>query len=82
MHDIKLGGREKVHHDSLIEICVGVVVSMLVLVVVVFICHKMHAGRREHGLVEVDSQGHSLNYNNIQFEQFLHGPRKFSYKRA
>jgi len=52
---IKLGGREKVHHDSLIEICVGVVVGILVLVVVVFICCKMHAGRREHGLVEVDS---------------------------
>jgi hypothetical protein len=77
---IKLGGRGKVHHDSLIQICVGVVVGILVLMVVVFICCKMHSGRREHGLVEVDSRGHPLNYNNIQFEQFLHGPRKFSYK--
>ncbi|CAK9271557.1 unnamed protein product [Sphagnum jensenii] len=77
---IKLGGKEKVHHDSLIEICVGVVVGILVLIVVVFICRKTHAGRKEHGLVEVDSRGRPLNYNNIQFEQFLHGPRKFSYK--
>ncbi|KAH8964007.1 hypothetical protein BDL97_04G041100 [Sphagnum fallax] len=66
--------------DSLIEICLGVVVGILVLVVVVFICRKVHAGRREHGLVEVDSRGRPLNYNNIQFEQFLHGPRKFSYR--
>ncbi|CAM6072194.1 unnamed protein product [Sphagnum tenellum] len=77
---IKLGGRGRVHHDSLIQICVGVVVGILVLLVFVFICCKMHAGRREHGLVQVDSRGRPLNYNNIQFEQFLHGPRKFSYK--
>jgi serine/threonine protein kinase len=30
--------------------------------------------------VAVDSRGRPLNYNNIQFEQFLHGPRKFSYR--
>jgi hypothetical protein len=65
---------------GIIEICVGAVVGILVLIVVVFICCKMSARRRGHGLVAVDSRGRPLNYNNIQFEQFLHGPRKFSYK--
>jgi serine/threonine protein kinase len=64
----------------IIEICVGAVVGILVLIVVVFICCKMCARRRGHGLVAVDSRGRPLNYNNIEFEQFLHGPRKFSYK--
>jgi serine/threonine protein kinase len=73
-----LGGT--LSQNFLIGICLGVVVGILVLVVVVFICRKVHAGRREHGLVEVDSRGRPLNYNNIQFEQFLHGPRKFSYR--
>ncbi|KAH9564828.1 hypothetical protein CY35_04G045700 [Sphagnum magellanicum] len=60
-------------------ICVGAVVGILVLIVVFFCC-KMCARRRGHGRVAVDSRGRPLNYNNIQFEQFLHGPRKFSYK--
>ncbi|CAK9222696.1 unnamed protein product, partial [Sphagnum troendelagicum] len=73
----KLGGRGK---GSIIEICVGAVVGILVLIVVACICCKMSARRRGHGLVAVDSRGRPLNYNNIQFEQFLHGPRKFSYR--
>ncbi|KAH8964008.1 hypothetical protein BDL97_04G041200 [Sphagnum fallax] len=73
----KLGGRGK---GLIIEICVGAVVGILVLIVVAFICCKMCARRRGHGLVAVDSRGRPLNYNNIQFEQFLHGPRKFSYR--
>ncbi|CAK9223810.1 unnamed protein product [Sphagnum troendelagicum] len=73
----KLGGRGK---GSIIEVCVGAVVGILVLIVVACICCKMCARRRGHGLVAVDSRGRPLNYNNIQFEQFLHGPRKFSYR--
>jgi interleukin-1 receptor-associated kinase 1 len=76
----KLGGRGKGLVSLKIEICVGAVLGILVLIVVVFICCKMCARRRGHGLVAVDSRGRPLNYNNIQFEQFLHGPRKFSYK--
>ncbi|CAN5969106.1 unnamed protein product [Sphagnum jensenii] len=73
----KLGGRGK---GLIIETCVGAVVGILVLIVVAFIYCKMRARRRGHGLVAVDSRGRPLNYNNIQFEQFLHGPRKFSYR--
>jgi hypothetical protein len=76
----KLGGRAKGLVSLILEICVGAVVGILVLIVVVFICCKMCARRRGHGLVAVDSRGRPLNYNNIEFEQFLHGPRKFSYK--
>jgi serine/threonine protein kinase len=76
----ELGGRGKGSVSLIIEICVGAVVGILVLIVVVFICCKMCARRRGHGLVAVDSRGRPLNYNNIEFEQFLHGPRKFSYK--
>ncbi|CAK9198036.1 unnamed protein product, partial [Sphagnum troendelagicum] len=61
----ELGGRGKGSVSLIIEICVGAVVGILVLIVVVFICCKI---------------GRPLNYNNIEFEQFLHGPRKFSYK--
>jgi serine/threonine protein kinase len=76
-----LGASENLNNGPLIVVCVcGVLLGILVLIIVVFICRKKHAGRREHGLVEVDSRGRPLNYNNIQFEQFLHGPRKFSYK--
>jgi hypothetical protein len=73
----KLGGRGK---GLIIETCVGAVVGILVLIVVAFIYCKMCAQRRGHGLVAVDSRGRPLNYNNIQFEQFLHRPRKFSYR--
>ncbi|KAH8964013.1 hypothetical protein BDL97_04G041600 [Sphagnum fallax] len=73
----KLDGRGK---GLIIETCVGAVVGILVLIVVAFIYCKMCARRRGHGLVAVDSRGRPLNYNNIQFEQFLHGPRKFSYR--
>ncbi len=76
----KLGGRGKGLVSLIIEICVGAVVGILVLIVVVFICCKMCDRRRGHGLVAVDSRGRPLNYNNIQFEQFLQGPRKFSYR--
>ncbi len=76
----KLGGRGKGLVSLIIEICVGAVGGILVLIVVVFICCKMCARRRGHGQVAVDSRGRPLNYNNIEFEQFLHGPRKFSYK--
>jgi serine/threonine protein kinase len=76
----KLGGRGKGLVSLIIAICVGAVVGILVLIVVVFICCKICARRRGHGLVAVDSRGRPLNYKNIQFEQFLHGPRKFSHR--
>jgi hypothetical protein len=76
----KFGGRGKGSVSLIIEICVGAVVGILVLIVVLFIRCRMCARRRGHGLVAMDSRGRPLNYNNIQFEQFLHGPRKFSYK--
>ncbi|CAN5972032.1 unnamed protein product, partial [Sphagnum jensenii] len=62
---VELVGRGKGSVSLIIEICVGAVVGILVLIVVVFICCKI---------------GRPLNYNNIEFEQFLHGPHKFSYK--
>jgi hypothetical protein len=73
----KLRGRGK---GLIIETCVGAVVGILVLIVVAFIYCNMCVRRRGHGLVAVDSRGRPLNYNYIQFEQFLHGPRKFSYR--
>ncbi len=71
--------RTGINMAVILVICFGAVVGILVPIVVFFCC-KMCARRRGHGRVAVDSRGRPLNYNNIEFEQFLHGPRKFSYK--